>query len=261
MILVVEMKIYLDLVFVINFIFDLLLLMTVAIECKSFSSRIRLCLGALFGSFTTFILFLPFNNISIFLFKAIISVVMILIAFKYVNKIAFFKQIKSLYGSSIILAGIMYFIENQLNFFDNTINNFLIIIISGPIVFYLYIKKHKEHIIKKELVHQVAIKCRMKTIKTLGFIDTGNNIKDPYKKRSVIIIDSKELEIPIEDAILVPYKTVDSTNLLRCIEIEEILLDGKLVSNKYLLGISPLQISINGASCILPNTMESDISD
>ena len=37
--MVVEMKVYLDLVFFINFMFDLLLLLTVGIECKSGRQR------------------------------------------------------------------------------------------------------------------------------------------------------------------------------------------------------------------------------
>ena len=101
------MKVYLDLIFFINFMFDLLLLMTVSIECKVFSKKRRLIISSFLGSLSTFLLFLPLNNISLFLFKVIISIIMILVAFKINSKELFFTLIKSLYGNSIILGGLI----------------------------------------------------------------------------------------------------------------------------------------------------------
>ena len=65
--------------------------------------------------------------------------------------------------------------------------------------------------------------------------------------------------IDLEEAILVPFKTIDNTGLIRCCEIKEISVDNNILSNKYLLGISPKNIDINGASCILPNTIEEEL--
>ena len=261
------MKVYVDLVFFINFMFDLLLLMTVSIECKVYSKKRFLLLSSFFGSLSAFLLFLPINNISLFLFKIVISIIMLFIAFKITSKNLFITLIKILYGNSIILGGVLYFFNNQINYKniglifvkDSTTFNLLIIIISSPIIFYLYHKTMKKEKKKRELLHHISIKYKDKTIDTLGYLDTGNNIKDPYKRRSIILINSSCLSLDLEESILVPFKTIDNTGLIRCCEIKEISVDNNILSNKYLLGISPKNIDINGASCILPNTMEEEL--
>ena len=261
------MKVYVDLVFFINFMFDLLLLMTVSIECKVYSKKRFLLLSSFFGSMSAFLLFLPINNISLFLFKVVISIIMLFIAFKITSKNLFITLIKSLYGNSIILGGVLYFFNNQINYKniglifvkDSTTFNLLIIIISSPIIFYIYHKTMENEKKKRELLHHISIKYKDKTIDTLGYLDTGNNIKDPYKRRSIILINSSCLSLDLEESILVPFKTIDNTGLIRCCEIKEISVDNNILSNKYLLGISPKNIDINGASCILPNTMEEEL--
>ena len=261
------MKVYLDLIFFINFMFDLLLLMTVSIECKVFSKKRRLLISSFLGSLSTFLLFLPLNNFSLFLFKVVISIIMIIVGFKITSKELFFSLIKSLYGNSIILGGLIYFLNNQFSYkqkgfifiHDGTSLNLIIILISSPIIFYLYHKMMKNEKKKRELLHSVSIRCKKGTINTLGFLDTGNNIKDPYKRRGVILINSSEINLSLEESILVPFKTVDSNSLLRCIEIEELKIDDNLITNKYLLGVSPKNIEIKGASCILANIIEEEL--
>ena len=261
------MKVYLDLIFFINFMFDLLLLMTVSIECKIFSKKRRLLISSLLGSLSTFLLFLPLNNFSLFLFKVVISILMFFVGFKITSKELLFTLIKSLYGNSIILGGLIYFLNNQFSYkqkgfifiHDGTSLNLIIILISSPIIFYLYHKMIVEEKRKRELLHRVSIKCKKGSIDTLGYLDTGNNIKDPYKRRGIIIINSSEINLSLEESILVPFKTVDSNSLLRCIEIEELIIDDNLIKKKYLLGVSPKNIEIKGASCILPNIIEEEL--
>ena len=261
------MKVYLDLIFFINFMFDLLLLMTVSIECKIFSKKIRLLISSLLGSLSTFLLFLPLNNFSLFLFKVVISIIMIFVGFKITSKELLFTLLKSLYGNSIILGGLIYFLNNQFSYkqkgfifiHDGTSLNLIIILISSPIIFYLYHKMIVEEKRKRELLHRVSIKCKKGSIDTLGYLDTGNNIKDPYKRRGIILVNSSEINLSLEESILVPFKTVDSNSLLRCIEIEELRIDDNLITKKYLLGVSPKNIEIKGASCILPNIIEEEL--
>ncbi len=261
------MKVYLDLIFFINFMFDLLLLMTVSIECKVFSKRRKLLISSFLGSLSTFLLFLPLNNFSLFLFKVVISIIMILVGFKITSKELFFTLIKSLYGNSIILGGLIYFLNNQFSYkqkgfifiHDGTSLNLIIILVFSPIIFYLYHKMMVREKKKKELLHKVSIKCKKGSINTLGFLDTGNNIKDPYKKRGIILVDPSELNLNLEEAILVPFKTVESNGLLRCTEIEELRIDDNLITNKYLLGVSPKNIDIKGATCLLPNIIEEEL--
>ena len=54
------MTIYIDYIFFINFLFDLILLYGINIILKRNTSRARLLLGSIFGGLTIFILFMSF---------------------------------------------------------------------------------------------------------------------------------------------------------------------------------------------------------
>ena len=90
---VIKMKIYLDLVFFINFFFDFLLLLVVKILLKRNVGIKQIILGALLGATSILFLFLPLNQVTLFLLKVIISILMILTTFGFQNKNYFFKNI------------------------------------------------------------------------------------------------------------------------------------------------------------------------
>ena len=143
--MVVAMKVYVDLVFFINFMYDLLLLISVGLERKIFPKFYRFLLGSLVGALSMFFLFFSFSSLVLFLFKFLISILMLLATFSYRNKNFLYQNIKSLYGSSIILGGLMYFLnvqssyrqEGLIFFLVCTSINLIIIIIASPILFYL----------------------------------------------------------------------------------------------------------------------------
>ena len=136
------MKIYLDLVLFINFMFDLLLLITVKIVLKRNIKWYRLLLGSLIGSLSIFFLFLKLTTISLFLLKIIISCVMIVITFGFKNKTYFFKNLVYLYFVSIILGGFLYYLNLEFSyenigliFFHNGFSiNFILLLILSPII-------------------------------------------------------------------------------------------------------------------------------
>jgi len=139
------MKIYLDLVFVLNFFFDFLILFGVKQILKENVSLKRLLFGAFFGSLTIFFLFIPFNNITLFICKIIMSILIIFITF---GKRNFFKNLLYFYLVSVILGGSLYLFaisftykNKGIIFFDSGLKiNFIVILIVSPIIIYLYIK-------------------------------------------------------------------------------------------------------------------------
>ena len=62
------MIIYLDLIFFINFAYDFLLLLTVAMTLKRKVKIIRIIIASLIGAFSIFLLFLNINEIIAFIF-------------------------------------------------------------------------------------------------------------------------------------------------------------------------------------------------
>ena len=75
------MKVYLDLVMFINFFLDFLLLLGVSILLKRNVKLGKIIFGAFIGGLSILILFFKMNSIELFLFKFVISIVMILVSF------------------------------------------------------------------------------------------------------------------------------------------------------------------------------------
>ncbi|MEG0826566.1 MAG: sigma-E processing peptidase SpoIIGA, partial [Bacilli bacterium] len=123
------MKIYLDLVLLLNFSFDFILLLSVSIILRRNANINRLLIGSFLGSLSILFLFIHINSFTLFIFKIIISVLMIITTFNYKNIRYFLKNFVFLYMSSIILGGFLYFLninfaykQNGLVFYHNGIS-------------------------------------------------------------------------------------------------------------------------------------------
>ena len=266
--LVINLKIYLDIVFLINFFFDFILLFLVSYILKRNKNIFRISLGALFGSLSIFLLFLNISSITLFLFKILISIGMITISFGYKEFNYFKKNFLYLYVISIMLGGMLYFLEITFSyknkgilFFNNGLEiNFIVLIILSPILIYLYLKEEKNYKNTYSLIHKVEIVFDNKKYTYNGYLDTGNKLKDPYKKRPIILIYDKKISFEYEDSILVPYKTLENEGIVKCKKIEAIKIDNKKINTKVLIGISNKKFNIEGVNCILPNIIKEEFS-
>ena len=252
------MKVYLDVVFFLNFMFDFLLLLTVSIEQKTYPKKRRIFLGALFGSLSTFLLFLPLTNTLLLFFKLLVGFIMLLIAF---GKRRILSYGKSLFGNSILLGGFLSFLDLQLRyhpdgfliFQDKSSISLLLILLSSPPLFYFYQKGRSKQLKELKLHHQVVIYYKKKKIVVDGFLDTGNTIKDPYKKRDVLILSHKDFSPSIEESILVPFQTIGHKGLIRCVMASKIIIDEKEIpKEKVLIGKCNQELKLYGSCCILP---------
>lgn len=147
------MKIYVDLIIILNFMLDFLLLLSLSLILKRNAKILRLLLGALIGGISIVFLFINVSSLELFFYKVFISILMILISFGFKNIKYTFKNMVYLYLLSIILGGGLYFINDELAyknegliFFHNGFSiNVLIIIIASPIILFLYIKDSRKH--------------------------------------------------------------------------------------------------------------------
>ncbi len=258
------MKIYLDLVIFLNFFFDFLILFGVRVVLKKNTTLKRLLLGALVGSLTIFSLFIPFTTITLFFLKILLSVVIILTTF---GKKGFFQSILYFYLISIILGGGLYLFnisfsyENKgLMFYKSGVTiNFILILIVSPIIIYLYVKENKNYKNTYSNIYEVKIYINSKLYKLKGMLDTGNKLCDPYKRRSVIIlnknisIDTKKLK-----SIYVPYKALNTEGVIKCYIPDEVIINNHVFTNS-LIGISKEDINLDDVDCILPNKYKEDL--
>lgn len=254
------MKIYIDLILLLNFGFDFLLLLSVSLILRRNVEIYKLLLGAFIGSISTLTLFIKINSFELFIIKIIISILMTITSFKFKNIRYTLKNILYLYISSIVLGGALYLLNIELTyknqgviFYKNKMSiNMILLVIISPIIIYIYTKECKNMKNNYSNYHKVEIKIRDKIIKCTGFIDTGNKLKDPYKKRPIILINNNYLEKDYKK-IIVPVHTISGTNLIKCTKIEQIKIDDKIIKKEILLGFINKKIKIDGIECLLNN--------
>lgn len=253
------MKIYLDLILLLNFGFDFILLISVSLILRRNVKTYKLLLGAFIGSISILTLFIKINSVELFFIKIIISILMCLISFGYKNLKYTTKNIIFLYISSIILGGALYLLNIEMTyknqgiiFYKNKMSiNFIILIITSPIIIYIYTKECKNLKTNYSNYHKIEIKIKDNTIKCNGFIDTGNKLKDPYKKRPIILMNNNYLKNQDINKIMVPAHTIIGTQLIECTKIKELKIDGKKIKKEVLLGFINKKIKIDGVDCLL----------
>ena len=254
------MKIYADLILFINFFLDLFLLIGVSLILKRNVKIIRMILGAIAGSISLIALFININSYTLFLIKVIISIIMILISFGYKNVKYTMTNLSYLYLLSIVLGGFLYFINDNLSyknigliFFYNGFSiNIILILLLSPIIIYLYVKRSRSEKKRLSSYYKVSITFLNGNTRHLtAFLDTGNNLYDPYKKRPIIIINESIIGDYKPKYILVPCYTVNKESILKCFKIKELVINGKIIEKECLVGISDNNFNLDGIDCLL----------
>ena len=241
------MKVYIDLLFFLNYIYDFLLLMTVSVTLKRNTKIKRLFLGSFIGSISTFIIFIPLNKYLLFFLKIAMGIIMLIVTYSFKNIKYFFQNLLYLYMTSVILAGFLYYLKLE---FANL--SYLLILTIAPLILYLYIKEQKHLKVIVNYYKKVLITFKNNQNLTLNaFLDSGNKLKDPITGKYIILINKSLIEgiYNIRSPIYVPIKTVNKNSLLECISIKNIQIDNKTYNN-YLLGLSDTFKS-NDYDCLL----------
>lgn len=255
------MKIYLDIIFIINLLFDFLLLLTVSIILRRKLKISRLLIGSLLGGLSIFLLFIKISSLELFIFKIVISILMILITF---GRVGFIKNITYLYFTSIVLGGFIYFLNNQLSykveglvFINNgySINIILLLFIS-PIIMYFFIKQNQDMKRNISNYHSVIIIYKKVEYKYNAFLDTGNKLKDPYKLRPVSILFDNSINI--DKYLIIPYNGLDKTGIMNAFVADKMIIDNKYVIEKPVIALSKDKFNLDESEIIL-NSSYGDI--
>lgn len=256
------MKIYLDIVLLINFFFDFFIIFgtkyTLKIEVKLY----RILLGSFVGSVSIILLFIPLNNFLLLLIKLLVSMLIILTSFGYRN---FFKNLFYFYLISIILGGGLYLLDitytydnRGLVFFNNGLSiNLILILILSPIIIYLYVKENKNYKNNYSNIYSVEISINDKYYKLKSMLDTGNNLKDPYTNKHILILNNN-IKINKRKFLYVPYTALNTEGLLKCFKPDKVVINNIEFKN-CLVGLSKEKFHLGDIDCILPNKFKEEL--
>lgn len=261
--LVNKMKVYIDLVFLLNLYLDFLLLLTASIVLKRNVSLKRIFLGSCVGSFTIFFLFFKVISLFLFFFKMIIAILMVIVAFKYENLRYTFNNLIYFYMISIILGGFLYYLNIEFSytpvglfFVRHKLNvNAIFLIIISPIILYLYVHQTKKMKSSYSLSYKVKIVLKNEQEYELnGFLDTGNKLVDPITNKPIILLEEGIINEQVNNFYYIPFHSLNNNNLLKCLRPKYIEIENKKFNN-YLVGISDKKFALDGVKCILNNKL------
>jgi hypothetical protein len=161
-----------------------------------------------------------------------------------------------------MLGGILYFLNNSfaykasgLVFYHNSFSiNMVILIIFSPLLLYIYIKQLKCLKNNYASYYKLEIKVKNKVLKLVGFLDTGNKLKDPYQNRPIILMNKKDVFNGFKK-VLIPYTSITKTGLLECVLVKEIYVENIGAINNVLIGFISEKIKIVGVDCLLQNKL------
>ncbi|MGL4730468.1 MAG: sigma-E processing peptidase SpoIIGA [Clostridium sp.] len=213
------MVLYLDQLILENFLVNLFLLLITFQTVRKRCSLIRQSIAAFIGSLYVIVMVFPSLN---FLNNRIVSVfiafLMIFICFK--NKELYIKGTLIYIGYSMALAGITFYLSIneprinsyvfQFNYKKILLAVMILYIVIDRIVIYIKDKK-----IMTQYVYEVSVFIKGKNIKFKGFLDTGNELREPITNLPVIVVQKEVLEgVDIDDytKYSISYSVVDGSN-------------------------------------------------
>lgn len=215
------LEIYIDVIFIINFIMDILLLLIVRKILKYKSGILRLVSGAGTGAAGACILavFPKLNGfVQFFAAYVLICSAMILIAFGFKNLAAAVKAVVLLYITTFFLGGAInslyyhsmmgYYFEELIQgrlFQNQNMAYFILAGIAGAAAVLVFIKTLRNLRSGDLKTYETELSYGDKSIRIIGLLDTGNNLYDPIYGKPVIIAEYSALE---------PLLTVHQRDLL-----------------------------------------------
>ncbi|MCH1623866.1 sigma-E processing peptidase SpoIIGA [Fredinandcohnia quinoae] len=206
------MYIYLDVIWLLNFCFDALLLLLTAIILKRKVNKWRILVSSFIGSLLVLLMVSPFAEYSSHPFvKFLFSLAIIGVAFGYKRFRFFIQGLLTFYFTTFMLGGGMigvhYFFEFEMAFLDGTLVtnsssfgnpiSWGFVMIGFPIVWY-FSKNRLNDIETKKIFYDQIVKVMIEiedvTLNVKGLVDNGNQLLDPITRSPVMILDVNKYE-------------------------------------------------------------------
>lgn len=199
------MTLYVDIIFLENIFMNSVILLATGVILKTRTIIWRNLVSSIIRSIYAIIIYVSHIEIysSVFL-KIILSCVIVYIAFKPPNIKSFFKHIAIFYLTSFTFGGVafalLYFVRPQDILFQDgvLIGTYPIkIILAGGIIGFVIItisfKNIKGKLNRKDMYCSLRIYSGDKATVIKAIVDTGNFLREPITKTSVVIVENEKL--------------------------------------------------------------------
>ena len=183
-------EIYIDSLFLVNFVMNLYLLLLVNRSVYRTATRLRLCLGAAVGA--VFFL-LPFLIGGVVWLKIAVSMltgtgIMIFIAFPINSVKAFFQIAEKLLISAFLLGGGMVFLIKRFPVLGTHMQNIFGVMGIGALLFML-ISRFQERKAGKSNICRVILTGNDGKMKIAALLDSGNSLIEPISGKPVSVVE------------------------------------------------------------------------
>lgn len=195
------MVIYMDMLFLENFILDFIILYVTGLISKNKIKFLKLIFGSALGAiYVVMYYFIKINVYSNIIIKLLLSIIMIYISFVPTNFKEMLKLTVFFYLTSFVFGGAALSVIYMLNSRRITIKNGILIgnytirtifigVVIACIVTIIAFKFVKAKFSKNDLFCNIIIKINNKQIKTKAMLDTGNFLKDPITNIPVVVVE------------------------------------------------------------------------
>ncbi len=237
------MTVYIDVLLLVNFVINLLLLRCSAFFSSRAFSLLRASLGAFLGSFGALTIFLsPFSFGTMLCYKLFFGAVMVFFSFGYKNMRIFLRDFISLLVCTFLFSGLITFI--YLTFAPSKMvmsNGSLYLDVSAMFLiataFFCYVFVTGINLVFRRKKPQseicrIRIKQGMREISLKGLMDTGSSLFEPFSNLPVIVCE-KELfkgEIRDDNAVknsvrIVPFSHVGGKGILKAFLADSVIIE------------------------------------
>lgn len=265
------MSIYLDVIWLLNFSFDLFLLLLTAIALKRKIFKIRILLAALLGSSIVIMMFTPLAAIATHpIGKMMISMLMVWLAFGFKRFRYFFQSLLTFYFVTFMVGGGMigahYFLQAEMSYLDGVLMtnttgfghpiSWLFVLIGFPLI-WVFSRNRIEGLeakkIKFDQIVNVTIRVESTELLLKGLVDSGNQLFDPITRSPVMIIDTLKVREKLPEQLVnqaiqddVMKSISDSRNEGHAWEHRVRIIPYRVVGreNQFLLGFKPDEVLI-----------------
>ena len=242
-----EQIIYVDILFIVNFLITYLLLLTTMKLMKSDEKRWRMLIGAFFGGIYSLIILAPDLNYNLSLISKFLSAgLIILISFKRSNWKRYLKAVSFFFGASFVFVGVMIalwftfkpnglIINNSTVYFDIDSKILIISALIAYILANIIIKIHNKTAAKNQ-IYNVVVHSNGKEKSFNAFADTGNKLKEPFSNTPVVVVNESLMNgmFNSEKMRVIPFHTISTSGVMQSFKPEFITINDKKITNVYI---------------------------